>query len=62
MIRPPRQVLKCPQCDYVRVYHPKSDALSPKDILDRICPKCNISLKVSESVKDNLIATLKDIL
>lgn len=41
-VRPNPYKLVCPQCGYSKVVSPKSDAFSPKDLINMspICPKC----------------------
>ena len=41
-IKPKPYKLVCPKCGFSKVVAPKSDALSPKDLvaMSPICPKC----------------------
>ena len=41
-VRPNPYKLVCPNCGYSKVVSPKSDCLSPKDLMNisPICPKC----------------------
>ena len=43
MIAPQPFKYKCPQCGYSKVVKPKSDALSPMEMLS-ICPKCKVQM------------------
>lgn len=41
-VKPSPYKLVCPQCGHTKIVSPKSDVLSPKELMDMspICPKC----------------------
>jgi Zn finger protein HypA/HybF involved in hydrogenase expression len=47
MIQPKPFKFLCKQCGYSKVIKPKSDALSPMDMIN-ICPKCKSTMKRKE--------------
>ena len=60
MIKPPPQNYKCPKCSYSRVVAPKSDALTPADLLGSVCPKCKINMdRIEMNIFDNIINLIK---
>lgn len=44
MIQPKPFVVKCPNCNQEAILHPKSDSLSPSDMI-KLCQKCNILME-----------------
>jgi len=47
MIRPNPFIISCKKCHYCKVVHPKSDALSPSDFIQR-CPECQTLMTKKE--------------
>lgn len=39
-IKPPPLKIRCPQCDWQRVWQPASDALTTADLPPTCCPRC----------------------
>ncbi len=60
MIRPLLKTYKCLKCGYIKNSHPKSDALIMENITERICPKCQISMEITNNMIDKLIGMLKN--
>jgi Zn finger protein HypA/HybF involved in hydrogenase expression len=61
-VRPNPYKLECPNCGYSRVVSPRSDALSPKDLLSMnpVCPKCKGMMdKKSANVLDTIFSIFK---
>jgi len=44
MIAPKPFKFKCSQCGYSKIVKPKSDVISPIDIMN-VCPKCKSQMK-----------------
>lgn len=56
-VRPNPYKLVCPNCGYSKVVSPKSDALSPKDLMSMspICSKCKEQMeRKSLNILDNI--------
>lgn len=47
MIRPNPFIVYCKKCNQSKVVHPKSDALSLKDVIQH-CPKCGETMETKE--------------
>lgn len=57
MIQPRPFKFVCPQCGYSKVVKPKSDALSPLDMMN-ICPKCQTKMEHKELNAFDLIISI----
>lgn len=61
-VKPNPYKLVCPQCGYSKVVSPKSDAFSPKDLMDMssICLKCKEQMeKKSLNLLDDIFSMFK---
>lgn len=61
-VRPNPYKLVCPKCGYSRVVAPKSDCLSPKDLMSMspVCPKCKEQMERKDTnMLDNIFSMFK---
>ena len=61
-VKPNPYKLVCPHCGHTKIVSPRSDVLSPKDLIDMssICPKCKGQMeRKSLNLLDDIFSMFK---
>lgn len=63
-IRPPPITYRCPECGWYKTVHPRSDVLTPREILLGRCPRCGhqhlVEKRGGESPWERFLRALTD--
>ena len=59
-VQPKPYKLVCPKCGFSKVVAPKSDALSPKDLISMspVCPKCKEQMERKDLNKLDILFSI----